>query len=105
VICDTNGTPLTPEQAKQIIAQRYTVPEEVRRRRRNRKDAGKALTKSFKEMQALKAQRGDPPRRRVLAGAAPTSSQSNNPLDDPTSIGNQVRPAAAGGRRVIRQGQ
>jgi len=42
VICDTDGTPLTPEQAKQIIAQRYTVPEEVRRRRRSRKEAGKA---------------------------------------------------------------
>jgi transposase len=42
VICDTDGTPLTPEQAKQIIAERYTVPEEVRRRRRSRKEAGKA---------------------------------------------------------------
>jgi hypothetical protein len=90
VICDTDGTPLTPEQAKQIIAQRYTVPEQVRRRRRSRKEAGKALTKSVKDMQALKAQRGDPPRRPDLAGRAPTSSQSNNPLDDPTPIGNQV---------------
>jgi transposase len=40
VICDTDGTPVTPEQAKQIIAEHWTVPEEVRRRRRNRK--GKA---------------------------------------------------------------
>ena len=46
VICDTDGTPLTPEQAKQIIAQRYTVPEEVRRRRRSRKTKGKAPSAS-----------------------------------------------------------
>jgi hypothetical protein len=102
VICGTDGTPLAPEQAKLIIAERYTVPEEVRRRRRSRKEAGKALTKSFKDMQALKAQRGDPPRRPVLAGRAPTSSQSNNPLDHPTSIGNQVSSATADDSFVMR---
>jgi transposase len=42
VICDIDGTPVTPEQAKAIIAQRWTVPEEVRRRRRSRKTRGKA---------------------------------------------------------------
>ena len=40
VLCDTDGTPVTPAQAKAIIAQQWTVPEEVRQRRRNRK--GKA---------------------------------------------------------------
>ena len=40
VICDTDGVPVTPTQAKQIIAERWTVPEEVRRRRRSKK--GKA---------------------------------------------------------------
>jgi transposase len=40
VICDTDGTPVTPQQASAIIAERWTVPEEVRRRRRSRK--GKA---------------------------------------------------------------
>jgi transposase len=40
VICDTDGIPVTPTQAKAIIAERWTVPEEVRRRRRSRK--GKA---------------------------------------------------------------
>ena len=34
VICDIDGTPVTPEQAKQIITQHFTVPDEVRRRRR-----------------------------------------------------------------------
>jgi hypothetical protein len=60
VLCDTDGTPVTAEQAKQIIAEHWTAPEEVRRRRRSKK--GKALSKSRKDMsQALKAQRGDPP--------------------------------------------
>jgi transposase len=40
VICDTDGVPVTPAQAKYIIAERWTVPEDVRCRRRSRK--GKA---------------------------------------------------------------
>jgi transposase len=40
VVCDTDGTPVTVQQAKAIIAQHWTVPEEVRRRRRSKK--GKA---------------------------------------------------------------
>ncbi|MGQ0465377.1 MAG: hypothetical protein ACT4QG_08650 [Sporichthyaceae bacterium] len=41
VVCDTNGEPVTPQQAKAIIAEQWTVPVEVRARRRSRK-AGKA---------------------------------------------------------------
>ena len=41
VVCDIDGTPVTPAEAKAIIAERFTVTEEVRRRRRSRK-AGKA---------------------------------------------------------------
>lgn len=41
VICDTDGQPVNPDQAKSIIAEHWTVPAEVRARRRNRK-AGKA---------------------------------------------------------------
>ena len=40
VICDIDGVPVTPDQAKAIIAEHWTVPEEVRRRRRSKK--GKA---------------------------------------------------------------
>lgn len=36
VLRDTDGTPVTPEQARAIIAARYTVSDEVRRRRRAR---------------------------------------------------------------------
>ena len=41
VICDNNGNPVTPEEAKTIIAEKWTVPEDVRKRRRSRKMAGK----------------------------------------------------------------
>jgi hypothetical protein len=42
VICDLQGRPVTPEQAKRLIAQHFTVTAEVRRRRRSTKKAGKA---------------------------------------------------------------
>lgn len=41
VICDTDGRPVTPEQAKAIIADHWTVTPEVRARRRSKKK-GKA---------------------------------------------------------------
>jgi transposase len=43
VVCDTTGEPVTPAQAKAIIAEQWTVPADVRSRRRSRKSrAGKA---------------------------------------------------------------
>ena len=45
VICDTDGRPVNPAQAKAIIAGHWTVPPEVRARRRSKK-TGKALKKS-----------------------------------------------------------
>ena len=63
---DVDGAPVSAAEAKAIIAERYQVSEEVRRRRRSRKNAGKA------PQQVLKAQiksharsadtRGDLPR-------------------------------------------
>jgi transposase len=44
VICDTDGQPVTSDQAKTIIAQHWTVPAEVRARRRSKK-MGKAPQK------------------------------------------------------------
>lgn len=41
LICDTDGHPIAPHDAKQIIAERWTVPAEVRARRRSKKK-GKA---------------------------------------------------------------
>jgi transposase len=44
VICDTAGEPVTPDQAKKIIAEQWAVTADVRARRRSRKTtkAGKA---------------------------------------------------------------
>jgi transposase len=47
VVCDTDGTPVDPATAKQIIAEQWTVPPQVRARRRSAKTeptsrAGKA---------------------------------------------------------------
>ena len=39
---DVDGTPVTPAEARCLIQERYTVSEEVRRRRRSRKSAEKA---------------------------------------------------------------
>jgi len=57
VVCDTDGTPVDPATARQIIATHWTVPCEVRARRRSRKPlrpvpdskAGKALSTSTQD--------------------------------------------------------
>ena len=60
VICDNNANPVTPEQARQIIAEKWTVPEDVRKRRRSRTTAGKAPQAATTGPD----KRGDPPRAR-----------------------------------------
>ena len=60
VISDNNGNPVTPAQARKIIAERWTVPEDVRKRRRSRKLAGKAPQAASTRPD----RRGDPPRPR-----------------------------------------
>jgi hypothetical protein len=42
VICDIDGRPVDPGEAKKIIAEHWTVPAEVRARRRSKKTVGKA---------------------------------------------------------------
>jgi hypothetical protein len=42
VTCGNNSGPVTTAEAKEIIAEKWTVPEDVRKRRRSRKLAGKA---------------------------------------------------------------
>ena len=69
MICDNNATPVTPAEAKQIIAERWTVPEEIRQRRRSRKTAGKApqaaLTRPGKQG-SLPRPRSPPPRAKTV---------------------------------------
>jgi hypothetical protein len=47
VVCDTDGTPVDPATARQIITEHWTVPREVRARRRSRKpDPGARVGKA-----------------------------------------------------------
>ena len=57
VICDTDGTPVTPHEAAAIIEERWTVPTDVRARRRNKK-----MGKAPQAASTRRRQRGDLPR-------------------------------------------
>jgi len=61
VICDTDGRPVTANEAKMIIAERFTVPDEVRARRRSKK-TGKAPQTT----QTGRQTRGDLPRHNII---------------------------------------
>jgi transposase len=80
VVCDTEGQPVTPEQAKAIIAERFTVTDEVRRRRRSRKQAGKVPQKVLAGHSKLSArgasERGDLPH-------APSSGDRTRVVKEP----------------------
>jgi hypothetical protein len=82
IICDIDGRPVNAGQAKAIIAERWTVPPEIRARRRGKK-TGKAPQKVLAGQYA----RGDLPR-----GTTPpaTSSPSSEALDNRSPIGNQM---------------
>ena len=56
---DVDGTPVTPKQARAIIAERYIVPEEVRKRnnRRARKE------RAERRMERKRQQKGSRPRK------------------------------------------
>ena len=60
VICDNNANPVPPEEARKIITEKWTVPEDVRKRRRSRRAAGKAPQAATPGPD----KRGDPPRPR-----------------------------------------
>jgi transposase len=85
VICDNDGHEVTPDQAKTIIAEQWTVPAEVRARRRSRKH--RPATKVGKVPQQALAghdrsdargvdKRGDLPRQR-------SSRRGNTPRKTP----------------------
>jgi hypothetical protein len=95
VICDTTGEPVTPEQAKKIIAEKWAVPAEVRTRRRSRKTVkGKAPqqvhTGHDKPHARGAGERGDLPHPRSSSRTTNTSSTplqraaSGHPRDEGT---------------------
>ena len=72
VIRDTDGQPVTPDHAKTIIAERWTVPPEIRARRRGRK-GGKAPQKVLEGQYARGGlpRSTTPPRRERLVKQSP----------------------------------
>jgi len=69
-LCDTDGRPVTPTEAKTIIDQHWTVPAEVRARRRSMK-AGKAPKNVLTgQSRPHTGQRGDLP---LTSSSAPAS--------------------------------
>jgi hypothetical protein len=73
VICDLQGRPITPEQAKRLITEHFTVTAEVRRRRRSTKKAGKALTRRS---------RRNPSHSAKLDTRRPSPRQPDHPTQD-----------------------
>ena len=91
VICDTDGTPVTPDAGQEIIAEHWTVPA--------RSAAGDAAREGKAPQQVLTdmtgqtreaAQRGDLPR--PIVRDHHTDQSSHQPLDNQSPIGNQRRP-------------
>jgi transposase len=87
VICDTDGQPVDPDQAKAIIAQHWTVPAEVRARRRSKK-TGKApqqVLKAHVKSHPKADERGDLPQ--------PTSSAAHSTTVKNPNTSSQQRTA------------
>jgi transposase len=59
---DVDGTPVTPRQAVAIIAQRYTVPEEVRKRNNRRARKARAERRAEQQHQRRERKRSRPRR-------------------------------------------
>ena len=72
VICDTDGTPVTAAQASAIIAEHWTVPAEVRSRRRSHK--GKAP----QTVSTRRRQRGDLPHHPSSDPLSPTVNRRDH---------------------------
>lgn len=78
VVRDVDGRPVERAEAKAIIAERYTVPEEVRRRRRSRKwrKAPQVLEARSEKSDAQGVDsRGDLPPTTTLAATTPPVKQ------------------------------
>jgi len=75
---DTDGSAVTADQARQIIAANWTVPDDVRKRRRSRKNKGKTPQQASKPVQ-----RGGPPRPGSRPGHPPVKPAPDHPAPGP----------------------
>ena len=79
VICDTDGTPVDPATAKQLIAEHWTVPREVRARRRSRKPGPPTRQAGKAPQQVLTGHDRSDPRRADKRGDLPRVASCSRP--------------------------
>ncbi|MGE5765193.1 MAG: transposase [Mycobacterium leprae] len=79
VVCDTDGTPVDPPTAKQLIAEHWTVPREVRARRRSRKPAPPTRRAGKAPQQVLTGHDRPDPRRADGRGDLPRIPSCSRP--------------------------
>lgn len=77
---DTHGTPITPDQARRIIAERFVVPEHVRRQRRSRKGGGRAPHKVLEGLDSGQRTKRDNTRRPSLPEASHADNRASTPI-------------------------
>ena len=81
VVCDTDGTPVAPAQAKKIITEQWTVTTEVRARRRSTK-TGKSVRAGKAPQRVLAGHERSDPRRADKRGDLPRARSSAAPAHD-----------------------
>jgi len=74
---DTEGNLVTAEQAKQAIAERFTVPDEIRRHRRSKKTGGRAPHKVLEGRSSSQRSERDNTRRPSRPQAFPTTDRTS----------------------------
>jgi transposase len=79
VVCDTDGTPVDPGTARQLIAENWTVPREVRARRRSRKPGPPAMQAGKAPQHVLTGRDRSDPQRADRRGGLPRVASCSRP--------------------------
>jgi transposase len=76
---DIDGTPVDPATAKRIIAERFTVPEQIRRQRRSKKKGGRAPHQVLEGRASGQRSKRDNTRRPSRNPASPADPRPSRP--------------------------
>lgn len=76
---DVDGTPIDRPTAKQIIAERYTVPDDIRRQRRSNKTGGRAPHQALEGRASSQRSKRDNTRRPSHQPASPANPPPSRP--------------------------
>jgi transposase len=79
---DVDGTPVDQATAKRIIADRFTVPDQVRRQRRSKKKGGRAPHQVLEGQASSQRSRRDNTRRPSRNPASPVNPRPSRPAAD-----------------------